>query len=266
MANIMTFSVPYALLYALGAIVLGTAAITLVLHLIDFDIEHCMSTKQGVAIQNIFNPLYERLLQAVSVSEQLATTTPSSPTVSYRGYLETLPRRTGSRPIITGVSSPRQTTQLPPTEKQVTARLREVITNVSARYPSATYLGRSTFESEPTSPITLYARHRVFDKTQYYGEILKANKADGLIECTLHPSDVRTVIETGWAQRHPLSTRLASWLVWGRGGCTAAPTPASQVLLYAPRDQADLEVIGQVVNAAVWWVGGIDSRLDDESS
>ncbi|KIV78882.1 hypothetical protein PV11_06487 [Exophiala sideris] len=265
MALIMTYSIPSAPLYAIAAILLGTAAITLILKLTKFDIDRCLSTKKGIAIQSIFTSLNERLLQAVSVSDPLSPTTPSSPATASRGYLETLPRRTGPRPIITGVSNPHQTTQLSPSEKQVTSRLREVITDVSARYPAATYLGRSTFEPEPTSPTTLYARHRMFNQTQYYGEILKANKDDGLIECTLHPNDVKTVIEKGWAQRHPLSTRLASWLVWLRGGCTAAPTPESQVLLYAPRDQADLEVIGQVVNAAVWWVGGIDSRLDDES-
>jgi hypothetical protein len=73
------------------------------------------------------------------------------------------------------------------------------------------------------------------------------------------------VIEKGWGQRHPLSTRLASWVVRLSGQSLAAPTPSSQVLLYAPRDQADLDVLGQVVNAAIWWVGGIDARLDDEA-
>lgn len=264
MAIIMTSNIPHGPLYAIAAIISGTALITLLLKLAKFDLERYLSTKQAMTLQHIFGSLYECLVQIVAVSDPLSPP-PSSPAVSSRGYLETLPRRNGPRPIITGVSDPHQTSQLSPEEKDISNRLRQVTIDVSARYPAATYLGRSTFEAEPTSPTTLYARHRTFNETRYYGEILQANRVDGLIQCTLHPNDVKTVIEKGWAQRHPLSTRLASWLVWVRGGCSAAPTPESQVLLYAPRDEADLDVIGQVVNAAVWWVGGIDSRLDDES-
>ncbi|KAK5212978.1 hypothetical protein LTR96_010425 [Exophiala xenobiotica] len=212
MASIIPSGQSNELLYAIAAILVGSAIITYLLKFVNLDLKPFLSTKQGKALQDISSYLYERFLKALSVSDPLSP--PSSPsTIVSRGYLETLPRRTGPRPIITGVSHPRQITHLSPEEKQVPDRLRQLISEVSARYPSTTYLGRSTFESIPSSPTTLYARHRIFNETRYY----------------------------------------------------AAPTPSSQVLLYAPRDQADLDVLGQVVNAAVWWVGGIDARLDDEA-
>lgn len=254
----------YEPLYAIAAILVGSAIITYLLKFVNLDLKPFLATKQGMALQNISSYLYERFLKVLSVSDPLSPPSSLSTIVS-RGYLETLPQRMGPRPIITVVSEPRQITQLSPEEKQVPNRLREVISDVSARYPSATYLGRSTFEPEPSSPTTLYARHRIFNETRYYGEILRADGLDGSIQCTLHPSDVKTVIEKGWGQRHPLSTRLASWLVRLCGRSQAAPTPSSQVLLYAPRDQAELDILAQVVNAAVWWVGGIDARLDDEA-
>ncbi|KAK5194313.1 hypothetical protein LTR99_002814 [Exophiala xenobiotica] len=264
MASIIPSGQSNELLYAIAAILVGSAIITYLLKFVNLDLKPFLSTKQGKALQDISSYLYERFLKALSVSDPLSP--PSSPsTIVSRGYLETLPRRTGPRPIITGVSHPRQITHLSPEEKQVPDRLRQLISEVSARYPSTTYLGRSTFESIPSSPTTLYARHRIFNETRYYGEILRADGLDGSIQCTLHPSDVKMVIEKGWGQRHPLSARLASWVVRLSGQSLAAPTPSSQVLLYAPRDQADLDVLGQVVNAAVWWVGGIDARLDDEA-
>ncbi|KAK6380644.1 hypothetical protein LTS17_004844 [Exophiala oligosperma] len=255
----------YERLYAVGVIVVGSAIITYLLKFIKLDIQPFVSSKQGKALHTVSSIVSERFLKALSVSDPLSPPASASAPAS-RGYLETLPRRTGPRPLVTGTSHPHQITQLSPTEKKVADRVREVISDISAQYPSATYLGRSTFEPDISSPTTLYARHRVFDETRYYGEILRAGGLDGSIQCTLHPHDVKTVIEKGWGQRHPLSTRLASWIMRLTGETRAAPAADSQVVLYAPRDQSDLDIIGQVVNAAVWWVGGVDSRIDDESS
>ncbi|KAL6251060.1 hypothetical protein RBB50_001268 [Rhinocladiella similis] len=254
----------YERLYALGAILVCSAIITYLLKFIKLDIKPFLSTKQGKALRNVSSHLFERFLKAISVPDPLSLPLSASSPAS-RGFLETLPRRAGSRPLVTGIRHPHQVTQLSPTEKHVPDRVREVVSGISAKYPSATYLGRSTFEPDPSSPTTLYARHRVFNETRYYGEILRADGLDGSIQCTLHPHDVKTVIEKGWGQRHPLSTRLASWVMRLAGESRAAPTADSQVVLYAPRNQSDLDVVGQVINAAVWWVGGVDSRVDDES-
>ena len=198
----------------------------------------------------------------ISISNPL--TPPLSPiTKSSRGYLETLPQRRGSRPEVEGISSPTQRTQLPRWEnKDVQDRLRNLIVEVQKKYPHLTYLGRSTFE--PESPITLYARHRIFDKTEYLGEIVSANRDDGFIHSSLHPSDVKVVIEKGWGQRHPLSGRLASGVTGLVNGNQPSPVAGSKILLYAPRNNEDLEVIEHIINAGVWWIGGVDNRVDDE--
>jgi len=62
----------------------------------------------------------------------------------------------------------------------------------------------------------------------------------------LHPADAAVVLERGWGQRHPLA----------RGGWLGRFVPREFVMVYAPRDERELRVVGRVVEAAAWWVGG----------
>ncbi|EXJ81976.1 hypothetical protein A1O1_08043 [Capronia coronata CBS 617.96] len=247
--------------YAIAAILIGTALITYMLEIINVDITALFRSKKGRLGQSAYQPICERFLKTLAISDP--THPPSiSSSICSRGYLETLPVRSGPRPTVTGISQPRQTTQLPCLDKEaeIPSRLRDVITATCVRYPTTTYLGSSTFEID--GPVTLYARQRIFNETQYYGEILRADRAGGLIQCTLHPCDVKTVIEKGWGQRHPLTTRLASWFAMHEAHISHSPE--SRVVLYAPRSQAELEVLKHIMQAAVWGVGGIDPQIDDE--
>lgn len=248
--------------YAIAYIMFGSAIVLSLLRFISLDTKPSLSTGRAKPLARAARYINEQCLKVLSVSDPLSP----PPAPSSRGYLEGLPPRVGPRPDFAGTSNPHQTTHLPCSSKEVSTRLHEAITDVCARYPASTYLGRSTFE--PAGPTTLFARHRAFDKTRYYGQILGADKVHGFVHCTLHPSDVRLVLEKGWAQRHPLSTRAASWWLRLQGDeqqFQFGPTPSSQVLLYAPRDQADLDVVTQIVDAAVWWVGGVGSTVDVES-
>lgn len=248
--------------YVASCILVGSAGITYLLRSVKVDLRPFLSTKTGKVIKTTAQKGFERVLNMISVSDPLTPPTNSIATSS-RGYLETLPHRRGPRPDIEGISSPIQRTQLPPWEqKDVQHRLRDLIIDIPEKYPQSTYLGRSTFESD--SPTSLYARHRAFNETKYYGEIISANAEDGFIHATLHPNDVKTVMEKGWGQRHPLSGRLVSRLTGLVDGNQPSPVEGSRVLLYAPRNNEDLEAIEQILNAAVWWVGGIDNRVDDE--
>lgn len=80
---------------------------------------------------------------------------------------------------------------------------------------------------------------------------------------TLHPSDVKMVIERGWGERHPLAREGGGlmwcwWRLW-------APVPSGFAMVYAPRDEKELSVVGEVIKAAMWWVGGVDARAGDGS-
>ena len=243
------------LFYVVSSILIGSVIITYLLKFVTIDATPKIIRTAGVKV-------LERALDMISVSDPLVPPTiPANK--STRGYLETLPQRRGTRPAVEGFSSPIQRTQLPPwEEKNVQDRLRSLIIEIPEKYSQSTYLGRSTFE--PSLPTTLFARHRIFDKTKYLGEIISANAEDGFVHSTLHSSDVKTVIEKGWGQRHPLSGRLTSRLTGLVDSNQPSPVAGSKVLLYAPRDDNDLEIMKHIINAAVWWVGGINSRMDDE--
>ena len=86
------------------------------------------------------------------------------------------------------------------------------------------------------------------------GEVCHAHPSDGSLHMTLHPADAAIVIENGWGERHPLA----------RGGWCRRFVPREFVLVYAPRDERDVEVIMRIVRAAVWWVAGIDVQDEDE--
>lgn len=71
---------------------------------------------------------------------------------------------------------------------------------------------------------------------------------------TLHPADAKVLLENGWGERHPLA----------RGGWCRRFVPKEFVLVYAPRSEAEVDVVMGVVAASVWWVSGIDVRGDED--
>ena len=68
---------------------------------------------------------------------------------------------------------------------------------------------------------------------------------------TLHPADAAIVILRGWGERHPLSN----------GGWLARFVPQGFCMVYAPRNEEEVEIVRKIVAAAVWWVGGVDVDL-----
>ncbi|PLB35448.1 uncharacterized protein BDW47DRAFT_119512 [Aspergillus candidus] len=81
-------------------------------------------------------------------------------------------------------------------------------------------------------------------------EICHAHPSDRSLHLTLHPADVATTIERGWAQRHPLARDNDT--LWWLGRCV----PAGFVMVYAPGDGHELRCVLEIVRAAAWWVSG----------
>lgn len=72
----------------------------------------------------------------------------------------------------------------------------------------------------------------------------------------LHPDDAKIVLEKGWGERHPLA----------KGGWMTQYVPRTFVMVYAPRDRGELEVVGRIVEAAGFWVSGerVEIKLGEE--
>lgn len=66
---------------------------------------------------------------------------------------------------------------------------------------------------------------------------------------TLHPIDAAMVIASGWGERHPLA------------GCTVHGkhmVPSGFVMVYSPVYESDIPMVMEIVEAAAWWVGGVE--------
>lgn len=132
------------------------------------------------------------------------------------------------------------TTHLTSTDMQ--ASLSTHIHSLASLHPRSTYLGHPTF-SIPSSP-SLYGRHKRPSHTLYLGLICHLDPPTGILSVRLHPSDIHNVVHAGW------------------GRPTTSPDEAT---LPTARDEHDLAVQQQILNAAVGYVckGAVEEGEED---
>ncbi|KAF3480203.1 uncharacterized protein GIQ15_05550 [Arthroderma uncinatum] len=163
------------------------------------------------------------------------------------GIMKYLPTRFGPRPQVAGIIPHRQVSQ------QATpfmyAALREEIKKIALSNPDRLYEGTSCFEKHSTG---LFTPLDLPNRVTCNGEVCHAHPIDGSIHMTLHPADVKFVIERGWGERHPLA-RDSWWWIFRL-------VPTGFVMIYAPRTLEELDSVVKIIHAASWWVNGIEPR------
>ncbi|GFF26942.1 hypothetical protein IFM58399_01561 [Aspergillus lentulus] len=170
-----------------------------------------------------------------------------------------LPVRAGPRPTVAGIAPHRQTTQR--ASKTMYATLSNRIHELVNAHPSTLRAATSCFEKHSTGIFCVAAAAQAQAQAQRHtcdGEVCHSHPVDGSLHLTLHPADVRAVLEKGWGQRHPLA-----WDDGGEEWCWwrwAKSVPPGFVMIYAPRDERELEVVMDIIRAAVWWVGGTELK------
>ncbi|KAK0670732.1 hypothetical protein QBC41DRAFT_67520 [Cercophora samala] len=153
------------------------------------------------------------------------------------GILSKLPYRPGPRPTVAGLAPQRQLNQHGSVECY--NRLRAAIENLSRKNPSAFVTATSCLEKHG---FALFARHPL--NVCGNGEIVHIHSSDRSMHMNLHPDDIKEILEKGWGQRHPMA-----WTGWVR-----APLPETFSMVYAPRDESDLKIVCQIIEAAIWYV------------
>lgn len=177
------------------------------------------------------------LLSFVKVTDPYKMPRSYAKTAQTTGFLGKVPQREGPRPETRGIAPHRQVTQ----QSNDTAYelLVAAIEHLSSSSPNL-YIGTSCFEKHSSGLFALHPVNRTCG-----GEVCHTHPSDGgSLHLTLHPADVKTVLERGWGERHPLS----------RGGWFERFVPAGFVMVYAPRDPREVEIVAEVVRAAVWFV------------
>lgn len=196
----------------------------------------------------------------------------------YRGILhaEDIPAREGPSPTIIGIAPQRQENQK--TTGNQLETVQERLRQKALAYPrdlvfESSFLERlgGTFalklkkrdhpavRGKPAwSTATPYTNHTERSWIKRFGyEIAHAHQADGSLHVILHPHDVRTFIEQGWGQRHPLASTSAHWMfywdniqsLWNPD--SRPPIPETLVFLYAPRDADEIDTVIKIVDAAI---------------
>ncbi|KAI5866870.1 hypothetical protein GGS23DRAFT_552484 [Durotheca rogersii] len=156
-----------------------------------------------------------------------------------------LPCRGGLRPDVVGIAPQRQVNQ--PGSRECYLALRRTLELHGERNTSEVGVGTSCFEKHGLS---LFARYP-FNKT-CQGEICHVHDSDYSMHLSLHPDDVKEVIEKGWGQRHPLTSQCLLTM----------PVPKQFTMVYAPRTFEELRVVCQIIEAAGWWVRAKEMKLD----
>ncbi|KAE9992346.1 hypothetical protein EG327_009300 [Venturia inaequalis] len=159
-------------------------------------------------------------------------------------YLKTpLAPRTGPRPKIISRTMPQR--QHPtPIPAQTREKLHSLMHHLATSHPKTLYTkpshteGKSTvglYAVPDTDTLNPIARDRVLDH-----EIAHAHPAENSLHVWLSDGDARVVIEAGWGLRFPLAFVRSGW-----------------TMVYAPRDEGELEVVEGIVRAGVGFITGV---------
>ncbi|KAI1823980.1 hypothetical protein F4861DRAFT_539444 [Xylaria intraflava] len=164
------------------------------------------------------------------------------------GILQTkpLPYRCGPRPSVVGIAPQRQVNQFGSRESY--QALRRILENHGRAHGDEIGVGTSCFEKHG---LGLFARYPHNNTCQ--GEICHVHNSDHSLHLNLHADDAREVIEKGWGQRHPLTSRPLFFTM---------PVPRQFTMVYAPRTRDELAVVCRIIEAAGWWVLAKEMRLD----
>ncbi|KAI9372480.1 hypothetical protein BJX61DRAFT_442540 [Aspergillus egyptiacus] len=175
------------------------------------------------------------------------------------GFLtgDALAPRAGPRPTVAGIAPQRQLSQK--ASPALYDALAHEIHRFANNHPNSLYTATSCFEKNSTGifyrlpepsaaqhpqPQSRSHKHRITCN----GEVCHSHPSDGSLHLTLHPADVKLILERGWGQRHPLARDNWWWVT--------PIVPAGFVMIYAPRNEEEVKVVGEIIRAAAWWVSG----------
>lgn len=157
------------------------------------------------------------------------------------GYLSEIRTRPGERPHVRGIAPHRQTNQHAPAA--VFALMRESINVLAEHHPDILIQGTSCLEKHGPG---LFVAQTQNWTPHCSGEVCHAHPSDGSLHLTLHPADAAIILKAKRGERHPLSS----------GGWLRRFVPAGFVMVYAPRTDEEVEIVMEIVKAAVWWISG----------
>ncbi|KAL8947628.1 MAG: hypothetical protein Q9222_006115 [Ikaeria aurantiellina] len=257
----------------IGHLLFSTVAISVILPLCRFvhrDYHDFLALGPGGTPSNFLGYLRITYLRFFTLKDPFSPPPPRKIDRPANGFLLRLPKCPQPRPSVAGIAPHRQTSQKPPA--RIYQRLRIALHSLVHANSKLLRTGNSCFEKHglalflclcpqcPDAECHAELLHagptNINDTCADTGEICHLHPSDSSMHLTLHPADAAVVIHQGWGERHP----LAGCPVLGIG---KRLLPEGFVMVYAPQDEGQVEVVKDIVRAAGWWVGGV--RLRSES-
>ncbi|KAJ9151847.1 hypothetical protein NKR23_g2665 [Pleurostoma richardsiae] len=178
---------------------------------------------------------------------------PPYATTSFLGAGGALPQRAGERPVVPGYIAPqRQMTQH--SSASTRDALEAALVAAARANPAALAVRPSGLERRGYPAVWLGdaatpAARAYLRRTR--GEFTHVHP-DGSTHVVLSLPDAQEAVRKGWAERHPLSGSRGFW-------------PLGYLLVYAPRDEAEVEVWRRLVAASLRFVtavGGEEAKVE----
>ncbi|KAL2824574.1 hypothetical protein BJY01DRAFT_164658 [Aspergillus pseudoustus] len=199
-----------------------------------------------LCVKLLFNPFRKEMFGTGIYDRKIATG-------ERNAYLDDLPKRNGERPTMGTFAAPqRQRDQLPSQEIKDklmdaygaflarNAHIVDRVPSILERYTDAAHVGNSI----PLTPIAAQMKREV---CHVHGT------SDHSIHVTLSPADSKRVLESGWGQRFTLAgSSVFKNLSFGK----MSALPSEYILIYAPRNEEEIEVVMGIVKASVRYVTG----------
>jgi hypothetical protein len=160
-----------------------------------------------------------------------------------------VPDRMGRRPGITRWTLPQR--QLP--EKitpGASVALHDLMREFANTAPYSNYIENYPSKTEGGTGPAIYVKPDV--KTinpvahKIFYEVAHVHPADNSLHVYMSPLDAKLVMKRGWGQRFPVT-----WLA-----------PPSWIMVYAPRNEDEVEVVREVVRAAVCHAVGMNVEMN----
>ncbi|KAF7895220.1 hypothetical protein EAF00_007034 [Botryotinia globosa] len=187
------------------------------------------------------------------------------------GYIhvarKNLPIRSGPRPKVAGIAPQRQISQYG--SRAMYELLCTSLGNLAHRHSDKLKTGISCFEKKG---LALFSLNPI--NVTCNGEICHVHHSDNSYHMNLHPEDAKIILEKGWGERHPMAgasapQAVANFLSYLPISLSAwfSPrvVPEQFVLIYAPRNKDELQVVCYIIEAAAFWVCGEQLTLSIES-
>lgn len=168
-----------------------------------------------------------------------------------------IPERRGSRPTTGWHAAPhRQVDRLPSSD--VREKLFAIFNRLARVNPTLVQLDTSPHERHHQGMMlsaSITDPHPV--AVRAWREVGHIHPSDSSMHWVLSPADCALVIAKGWGERHPLS-----------GISRHAPLPKEYLMIYAPRDDEELDVCEQIMVASIQYMSGnreVSRQPADES-